>query len=290
MKLIYLGILILLPLHSFAAQSPKVIYGNDDREDVINVYDNMLVEKSRSTAAMIYGRYLTLQADGKYSIQGRSLFERGWCASERFSNQKASASCSGFLIADDVLVTAGHCVSKTEDCQENVWVFDFKLDKATDETANVPQGSVYRCQSILHTSNTSFPFVNDYAIVRLDRKVLDRSPLEIRKSGKITKGTPVVLMGHPLGLPLKIAAGANVRSTWRWKIFKTNTDSFGGNSGSPVIDARTGIVEGILIGGEKDEVKTSAGCSESFKCSNTGCRGEDVTRITNLPKVYQYLD
>lgn len=282
--------LIIFSFTSIAKNGPKVIYGDDDREDVVNVLDNMLVEKSRSTAAMIYSRYLTLQTDGTYKVQGRSLVDRGWCSTERFSNQKSSASCSGFLIADDVLVTAGHCISTADDCSENSWVFDFKLANSTDITAAVPKESVYGCKAILHTSNTSFPFVKDYAIIRLDRKVMDRAPLEVRVSGKITKGTPVVLMGHPSGLPLKIAGGATVRSNWRWKIFKTNTDSFAGNSGSAVIDANTGVVEGILIGGEKDEITSSTGCLESYKCSNTGCKGEDVTRITNLPQVYKYYE
>jgi hypothetical protein len=29
-----------------------MIYGNDDREDVVNVTDNLMVEKSRSTGGM----------------------------------------------------------------------------------------------------------------------------------------------------------------------------------------------------------------------------------------------
>lgn len=40
----------------------------------------MLLEKSKSTAAMIYTKYLTLQADGKYKVQGRLLVDKGWWA------------------------------------------------------------------------------------------------------------------------------------------------------------------------------------------------------------------
>jgi hypothetical protein len=52
-----------------------------------------------------------------------------------------------------------------------------------------------------------------------------------------------------------------------------------------VLDATTGVVEGILVRGEADSVTTSAGCQVSKVCADTGCRGEDITRITNVPRI-----
>ena len=49
------------------------------------------------------------------------------CKNEKFLNQPSGANCTGFLIAEDKLLTAGHCVSFDSDCEEFYWVFDLKL-------------------------------------------------------------------------------------------------------------------------------------------------------------------
>lgn len=282
-SILFIGMTV-ISLIAFAQDSSKVIYGIDDREDVVNVVDNLMVEKSRSTAGMFTNSSLSLLANGHYKVTGKTLVERGWCSSERFSNQNTSPVCTGFLIAPDVIATAGHCVSKSTDCRNYSWAFDYKIPSGSAITTTIPKNSVYKCKSIISTVNSSIT-KDDYAIIRLDRKVLDRSILEIRRSGKIANGASLVLIGHPKGLPLKIAPGANVRSNEATKFFVANLDSYGGNSGSPVFDALTGVVEGILVRGEADYTTTSAGCYISKICSESGCRGEDVTRITNLPQV-----
>jgi len=274
---------VILAIPSTYAQGEKVIYGDDDRQEVVSVLDNMLTFKAHSTAGMFSSSNLSKRADGSYLVTGQTLQARGWCSSERFANQVTAPSCTGFLIGEDVIATAGHCVSKSSDCKNYKWVFDFQLANATDTSVVVPGNSVYGCKSIISSVNSSST-KDDYAIIRLDRKVLDRSVLEYRLSGKVADGAPLVLIGHPKGLPMKIAGGAVVRSNTATKYFVTNVDSYGGNSGSPVFNATTGVVEGILVRGEADYTTTTSGCYVSKVCSNTGCRGEDVTRITNLPR------
>jgi hypothetical protein len=275
---------LFLSMTSMASTFPdKVIYGKDDREDVVNVVDNLMLEKSRSVAGMFTTSTLTLQSTGSYKVTGKTLVQRGWCSSERFSNQITSPVCTGFLVAPDVLVTAGHCVAKSSDCKNYSWAFDYKIPTSDATSATIPKNSVYRCKSII-SSVQSNSTKDDYAVIRLDRQVTDRLPLEIRRSGKVVVGDALVLIGHPKGLPLKIAPGANVRSNSATKYFVANTDSYGGNSGSPVFNALTGAVEGILVRGETDSV-TSGGCSVSYVCPDTGCRGEDITRITNVPGI-----
>jgi V8-like Glu-specific endopeptidase len=279
-----LFVLCFISLSATAQDSSKVIYGVDNREDVVNTLDNLMLDKSRSSAGMFSTSSLSALSNGDFKVIGKTLVERGWCSAERFSNQMTSPVCTGFLIAPDVIATAGHCVAKSTDCRNYSWAFDYKIPTADATTAIIPKNSVYRCKAIIATVNSSTT-KDDYAVIRLDRKVLDRAPLEIRRSGKIADGTSLVLIGHPKGLPLKIAPGANVRSNSATKFFVANLDSYGGNSGSPVFNALTGVVEGILVRGEADYTTTSTGCYISKVCSDTGCRGEDVTRITNLPQV-----
>lgn len=283
MKLLTIAVLAMLSLSAFSNPGDKVIYGNDDRQDVVNVFDNMLIDKARSTAGMFSSGNLTKRPDGAYNVTGQTLVQRGWCSNERFASQITAPVCTGFLLGDDVIATAGHCVAKSSDCKNYKWVFDFKIANPSDTSVVVPASSVYGCKSIISTVNSNST-KDDYAIIRLDRKVTDRAVLEYRKSGKVADGASLVMIGHPKGLPMKIAGGAKVRTNTATKYFVANLDSYGGNSGSPIFDAITGVVEGILVRGESDYTTTSTGCYTSYICSDSGCRGEDVTRITNLPR------
>lgn len=260
----------------------NVIYGEDNRKDVFESTDSAFVELSKSTAAMISMDNLKKQSNGDIQITAGTLASRGICEKERFSNQISAANCSGFLIAPTILVTAGHCIKTQADCNSYKWVFDFKVDNADQGTISVQSSDVYSCKKILSRSLDQFS-KDDYAVIELDRKALDRRPLAFRKKGKVTKGADVVVIGHPTGLPTKIADGAKVRSL-SGKFFVANLDTYGGNSGSAVFNVKTSEVEGILVRGENDYVyDSSLGCQVSNKCPADGCRGEDVTYITNVP-------
>ena len=280
--LVFLSVVLSNNLSHAISKIPGVIYGKDDRAEVVDTSDTLMIEKAKSTAGMFLNSNLSLQTNGTYKVTGKTLVQRGWCSSERFSAQLTSPVCTGFLVAPDILATAGHCVSSNTDCKNYSWAFDYKLNANTDTTTSIPKNSVYKCKAIISSVNSSTS-KNDYALLRLDRKVLDRLPLEIRKSGKIADNANLVLIGHPKGLPMKIAPGAWVRSNSATNYFVANTDSYAGNSGSPIFDATTGIVEGILVRGDADYVTTSSGCYVSNVCSDTGCSGEDATRTTSLP-------
>ena len=119
----------------------------------------------------------------------------------------------------------------------------------------------------------------DYAVIKLDRVPENRTPLEIRIKGSIKKGTELVVIGHPSGLPLKIADGARV-TTKRWNFFYSNLDTYAGNSGSAVFNRKTGVVEGILIQGATDYVANGS-CNVSKRTSNSNAK-EKIFKITKV--------
>jgi V8-like Glu-specific endopeptidase len=230
---------------------------------------------------MISTNNLKAGRTGEIQISSATLTSRGICAKERFSKQIAAANCSGFLVAPNVLVTAGHCIKNEVDCASYKWVFDYKVDNADQGAIIVPTSSVYACKKIIARTLDSIT-KDDYAVIQLDRAT-DRRPLTFRKSGKVATGDQLVVIGHPSGLPTKIADGAHVRSL-STKFFVANLDTYGGNSGSAVFNVQTSEVEGILVRGENDYVYDSAdGCQVSNRCAANACRGEDVTYITNVP-------
>lgn len=264
----------------------KVIYGDDNRLDVFESTNSLHVQLARSTAAMIPGSSLR-SVNGLVEISGPSMASRGFCSQERFSNQSTAANCSGFLVGSKHIVTAGHCIRSQMDCTSYKWVFDYKVDNATQSLVSVESDSVYSCTRIISRKLDNGGEQDDYALIELDRAVTDRDVLQFRTSGRPQVGDDLVVIGHPTGLPTKIADNAKIR-TLNAKYFVANLDTYGGNSGSAVFNSTTGIIEGILVRGENDYVYDNArACRASNYCPDTGCRGEDVVYITNVPGLGQ---
>jgi hypothetical protein len=210
------------------------------------------------------------------------------CSGERFIEQPILPDCTGFLIADDLLVTAGHCVETEYQCRSFRWVFGF--EKGVDR---IKRSDVYNCAEIVSHNLSSVSFMTkDYSILRLDRPVLDRDRLPIRLSGRISTGEDLAVIGHPTGLPLKIADNATVQSA-RINFFYSDLDTFSGNSGSPVIGIHTQQVEGILVEGEEDfEFVTDRRCyvPRRFNSSRTSGGKEKVYRINRIPDIEDFID
>jgi V8-like Glu-specific endopeptidase len=287
-------VLLGMTLGTVQANGLKVIYGDDNRVNPADAKNQLHVTLSRSTAVQINlkSRYGTvtgnLTASGDQYLLKDQTLQQGMnaCASERFSQQNALGNCSGFLVAPDLLVTAGHCVPSQSQCDDALWVFDYRNEEIADLT--MKKENVYKCVKIVNQELNSSTKA-DYALIQLDRKVSGREPLKFRTSGKIKTGTDLVVIGHPSGLPTKIAAGASVKKNDQDQYFISDLDTYGGNSGSAVFDAKTGQIEGILVRGAKDYVRSPKGCYVSNVCTDTtssGCGGESVSRImkVNIPK------
>jgi subtilisin-like proprotein convertase family protein len=262
----------------------EVIYGDDDRKDVFDPGNSSaLVELARSTAALVMSGTLT-PASGQpdaMRLPAKTFGEAyGLCADEPFKQQPNPAFCSGFLVAENILVTAGHCIETQTECSTTSFIFGFSYESQNQDVTLIPKENIYTCKRLVAQSVGSSS-ETDYAVVELDRAVTDREPLNYRTSGTIEKDTQLTVIGHPAGLPTKIAGGASVRSNEKPAFFVANLDTYGGNSGSAVFNSSSNEVEGILVRGENDFVNNGS-CRISYRCTNEGCRGEDVTRATEF--------
>jgi hypothetical protein len=90
-------------------------------------------------------------------------------------------------------------------------------------------------------------------------------------------------------VPRKYATGAIVRENAESTFFQANVDAYRGNSGSPVVNLDSMMVEGLLVRGLPTFAEdTVAGCDRSVPCPDTGCvedgraQWEDVTRATGF--------
>jgi V8-like Glu-specific endopeptidase len=257
----------------------KVIYGQDDRREYYEISNAKIKQIADATLAMVAPINLKEFSQNEVHLSGSTLQAQGMCSTERFANQITAANCSGFLITPTTLVTAGHCIQSESDCGHYRWVKNFKMTYPDQNNFALSSQDVFHCKRIIKRDLNNID-KNDFAVLELDRPVNGVVPLKTRKSGKIKKGESLVVLGHPSGLPLKIAGGASVRDI-KDKFFVANLDTYGGNSGSAVINAKTLLVEGILVRGDQD-YDYVLGCMSSHLNANDAGRGEDVTKILNI--------
>lgn len=256
----------------------KALYGVDDRMDLFEVNDPSILEAADSVVALFKSSEINDNGDGTSTLVTRRFADSfNLCSNERYRNQPVGAFCTGFLVAPDLIATAGHCID-AQNIKRRRFVFGFRMQNSAAAQVIIQNAEIYSGDTLVgHKLDGSG---SDWAIVKLDRPVTNHHVLPVRRTGKITNNQPVYVIGHPSGLPAKFAPGANVRNNAAQAFFQANLDTYGGNSGSPVFNSEN-IVEGILVRGETDFV-TQDNCMVSLVCPTTGCQGEDCTRTTEF--------
>ncbi|PIU19124.1 MAG: serine protease [Elusimicrobia bacterium CG08_land_8_20_14_0_20_59_10] len=282
--------LVALPLLSFG--QGKSIYGPDNRKDF---YEIPAAQQtlSASVVSLWKSANVTADASGNYALTTSKFADAyGLCPAEKFREQPIGAFCSGSLVGEDIIMTAGHCIKTEADCKDTKLVFGFKIGKAGEAaTTKLAKSEVYTCSKIIKrflggepgsTNPAGQSLGPDYALIKLDRKVTGHKPLPVNRNQNLAKGTKMFVIGHPVGLPVKAAGGASVRDAGKIGYFVADLDTFGGNSGSPVFNESTNKIEGILVRGDRDFLRSPAGCVTMATYEQTGGRGEDVTKISSL--------
>jgi V8-like Glu-specific endopeptidase len=242
------------------SDTTRGFYGLDDRKEVEDV--DWIEDYTRATAVMIRKSDLkgnklyapTLRTELEY-IHKTKKFE-----GVKYLDQPIAAYCSGFLIAPDILVTAGHCIETMEDANDFLWLFDYTMDNNYNPSTGyltVDLNNVYEVKEVMdawlydgYRSDDDLNMINvnyDYSYLKLNRES-DRKPYRFRTSGDVTWFTDMYTIGCPSGLPLKLTDNAFVVDNEPYEWFKTNIDGFPGNSGGPVFD-ELGWIEGIHVRG-----------------------------------------
>ena len=277
------------------AVGTRTIYGDDDRREEYEVTDARALAVGAATAMLLYRYDLLDMGDGTYELQTEPLawwyeyvdpIETGnpLCEDEPYRDQPSVGTCTGVLVGLDLVVTAGHCVACLEPSDMAV-VFGFVMQDADTPVVTLNRDQVYSVAKVI-ASQAGDP---DWGLLRLDREVTGRTPLTLRRTGRVADGQSVLVAGHPWGIPRKYDAGATVRENIESTFFQANLDTYRGNSGSPVVALDTMVVEGLLVRGMTEFVEDAAlGCDRSATCPDTGCvedgqpQWQDVTRTTTF--------
>lgn len=268
-------LLILIPLHSVAQTSIQAVYGNDDRKEIYEV-DNAAARRAMQATVMIAEKANVIEFGGEYRLTGDKYGKSmNLCPSEPFWHQPLIGFCTGVLVRPNVILTAGHCIVKQRDCSNSRVVFDVKFTGPGEFSEYAPARNVRACKRIIKRENKKNGL--DYAFIELDSPVHDRQPITLSQKHDIN--SKVFMIGHPRGLPAKYSGPAKIygQTDLEWI---TDLDSFAGNSGSPVFEAATGALVGILTLGEDDDFQehTKSQCSVSKKCTAKTCYGEYVVK------------
>ncbi|NOK17262.1 serine protease [Corallococcus carmarthensis] len=272
-------------------EKQPVVYGTDNRTDVYaHANATLRARAQQSTVALMSPSDFNATNPNNVTFNASTLRSAyNLCTSERFLDDLTPAFCSGTLIDDDLVLTAGHCITSASACGSTRFVFNF-YRPAAGSMQTVTTADIFSCQAIVARQQATVGGRNlDFAIVRLDRPATPRfTPAPIRAgNAALAVGTNVTVIGSGSGIPFKIDSGGSVRDARAGTLdyFVATTDTFGGNSGSGVYENSGYTVAGILVRGETD-YKTNGSCSVVNTCTETGCRGEDITYVR--PAIDEY--
>ncbi len=269
-----------------AMHAQAIVYGEDDRVELYQA-DAGLSRLARATAvALMSPNALQPQGDGSYRVVARSYGEvQGLCPGERFAEQPAAASCSGVLVAPDLVATAGHCLGVGSDggpdCTVYRYVLGFSISDPSAPLA-VAASDVFECTEVLARVKTP-PDAGchfDFGLVRLSRSAPEAVPFRTRP---LEAGEPLAVIGFPAGLPVKIDRGARVVDLRpaQGDFFTLTSDTFAVSSGSGVFDGAGNLV-GLFSRGRRD-YDQDGGCSRVHRDEEIDAAGyEEAAYVAGI--------
>jgi len=239
------------------------IWGKDERKDFFEIENEQIKKNADCVAAICKRDNLIDEKNGYSTLKVKDYGEVfNLCEQEPFRDQPSVAgwSCSGFLVKEDIIATAGYCVREGPVTDLRI-VFGYKMSGSTRPVIRIAKKNIYKGVKIIHKCYNPTGNGSNWALVQLDRKVVGQ-PIARVSEKEIFCDQPVYVIGHPLGLPLKYAPGARVRGI-KENFFAADLDVYMGNGGSPVFNGDTHEVIGIVVHGDTRDFRWTGKCLTS---------------------------
>ena len=274
----------------------RVVYGEDNRAEVYVSRNAAAVDLARKSVVALMSAARVDETDPKaIRFNAKTLkAKKNVCPETAFADQPTAAFGSAILIANDLILTAGHAFEPVPDegldtvqkvCDDTRMVFDYYYE-GNSSLKNITQADVFRCKSVIVEEHevskdaSGDRLILDYAIVQLDRDVdlKKRMPVALpRVLPKLKRGDALFAVGFPNGVPAKVVSGTVIDPGKSGDYFGANPDTFGGNSGSGLFATTASGVAyvGLLARGQVDyELDEARGCNVRHKC-NERCSPAD---------------
>jgi V8-like Glu-specific endopeptidase len=222
--------------------------------------------------------------NGRFTLRHKRFGDTfNLCCAEHFYDQPIAAGriCTGFIVKEDVMVTAGHCVYKKNLSDLRI-VFGYNKSDFEKPATQVSNNKIYKAKKVIHIVYDPEGTGADWALVKLDRKV--EGPGVVTLSPKnISLEKQVYTLGYPCGLPLKYARGAYVRDMSK-AFFSSDLSVYSGNSGSPVFNYDTHEVVGIVARGDSQDFRwTGRGwLSITYPCRGFRSKAPQCTKVSEF--------
>ena len=221
-------LITLLSIGQAQAGILDVIYGEDNRFDFDDEASSDYGKYAKSVAAMIPSKSLnqaTLGLDYVLDFKPLRLSIKQYTPEIPYGEQPATAVCTGFLVRDRVLATAGHCAKLRNSCENFRWVFDYRSDLLESERIPMVRAhNVYSCKKIIHQELSRKNNI-DFALIELDRPVIGRPSFTLHDGEDLPESNTLMMLGHPLGVPLKVVTMGQVISDDLPNAFITDLDA-----------------------------------------------------------------
>lgn len=254
----------------------KAIYGPDTRIDFHELSDHAIIQNSQSVCAIINTRNTTDNGNGTTTLHGTRFQDfANLCDTEKFLNQPVVSTGTGFLVDPSIIVTAAHCIDENN-IDQYQFIFGFETLSDGSTRTIIENSQIYSAIRILGRRYEDSTEI-DWAVLQLNRPVLNLPPLNCDFTNSSTVGDQVYCVGHPTGLPKKIAQDGIIGSDQK-HFYTANIDTYAGNSGSPVFNSNTNQVIGILVRGEPNDFIKVGDCYQSQRCLFNNCTGEDIMK------------
>lgn len=267
--------------------------------DLHQVTDTAIRKDASSVVAWVCASKLTPGVGSNVSLATTPLTQyttggrpSDVCPSQPFRGQPQAVFCTGVLVSPYVVATSATCLKQAEalcECSKTgaptcdgfftganpavraVFGFDM-LDAAKARTSFAPQ-DVYTPRRIIKQASSAG---YNWALIALDRNVTQRTAAPLR-TDKVGGGENVLVVGNALGLPTKVTS-SKVLDNNNTPFFTLVPGKVGALPGSPVFNARTHVIEGLVA---RDPATWSCanGCCQSTLPPGSGASAT-VTRST----------
>jgi hypothetical protein len=261
-----------------------ILYGTDDRLEITEELPEIVRSRAAAVGAIVFREQISPRDDSPL-IELKSLGEIGlppspysFCPGHRFLDQPQVAQATGVLITPHLLATAAHTFERSYQgkplgCSDIQIVFGYY---GQDPKMPIARENIYSCAQ-LRSFVPRQGSVGDYVFIELDRAVpasISPVPLSPLAPSDLSLPLSVFALGFPEGRMMKVMSHAQVKYI-EGNFLRADTDTFVGNSGSPLFN-ENGELLGILSRGGRDydliTLDTGESCLQSRTCDeNNPC-------------------